>query len=111
MQQLAHLMCGDEVVIPATLRIKPPVKTREGYRITEHVKQGLLVSVHTGDVPQYCELSSKVNLFQGSLRTELLTTDYQKVMNLSYRAAERTQNETKLCALYCLRNIFVIGDS
>ena len=39
-------MCGDEVVIPATLRIKPPVKTREGYRITEHVKQGLLVSTH-----------------------------------------------------------------
>ena len=31
------MMCGNEEVIPATLRIKPPIKTREGYRITELV--------------------------------------------------------------------------
>ena len=41
------------------------------------------------------ELSSKVNLLQGRLGTELSMADNQKVMNLSYRAAERTHNETK----------------
>ena len=40
-------------------------------------------------------MSSKVNSFQGRLGTELSMADYQKVMSLSYRAAERTHNKTQ----------------
>ena len=51
------------------------------------------------------KLSSKVNSFQGRLGTELSTADYQKVMNLSYRAAERTHNETKLTQILKLERL------
>ena len=82
-------------MISASLRIKPPVKTMEGYRITERTSRAFLSACILETYLRKRELSSKVNLFQGRLGTELSTADYQKVMNLSYRAAERTHNETK----------------
>ena len=90
-----NMRCRDEGVIPASLRIKPPVKTREGYRIAEHASRAFLSASIRETYLQKRVLSSKVYSLQGGLGTELSTADYQKVMNLSYRAAERTLNETK----------------
>ena len=90
MQQPSHLQ--HEM---ASLRIKPPAKTREGYRIAERMSRDFLSARIRETYLRKRELSSKVNSLQGGLGTELLTADYQEVMNLSYRAAERTHNETK----------------
>ena len=47
---------------PASLRIKPPVKTREGYRIAERVSRAFLpVHLHETYLRKH-ELSSKVNM-------------------------------------------------
>ena len=67
----------------------------EGYRIAERASRAFLSARIRETYLRKRELSSTVNSFQGRLGTELSTADYQKVMNLSYRAAERTHNETK----------------
>ena len=90
-----NMRCRDEGVIPASLRIKPPVKTRQGYRIAECASRAFLSARIRETYLRKHELTSKVNMLQGGLGTELSTADYQKVMNFSYRAAERTHNETK----------------
>ena len=97
MQQPSHLQyeVRDEGVKPASLRIKPPVRTREGYRIVERANRAFLSAHICETYHRKRELSSKVNSLQGRLGTELSMADYQKVMSLSYRAAERTHNETK----------------
>ena len=78
------MRCRDEGVIPVSLRIKPPVKTRKGYRIAECASRAFLSARIHETYLQKRELSSKVNSFQGRLGTELSMADYQKVMNLSY---------------------------
>ena len=80
---------------PASLRIKPPVRTREGYRIAERASRAFLSARIRETYRRKRELNLKVNSLQGRLGTELSTADYQRVMSLSYRAAERTHNETK----------------
>ena len=37
-----NMRCRDEGVIPSSLKIKPPVKTREGYRIAEWAGRAFL---------------------------------------------------------------------
>ena len=80
---------------PVSLSIKPPVKTREGYKIAERASKVFLSASICETYLRKRELSSKVNSFQGRLGTELSTDDYQKVMNFSYRAPKRTHNKTK----------------
>ena len=71
-------------MIPVSLRIKPPVKTREGYRIAECTSRAFLSACICETYLRKRELSSKVNSFQGKLGTELSMADYQKVMSLSH---------------------------
>ena len=78
------MRCRDEGVIPASLRIKPPVKKREGYRIAERASRAFLSARIRETYLRKRELSSKVNSFQGKLGTELSMADYQKVMSLSH---------------------------
>ena len=83
-RHIFNMRCRDDGVIPASLRIKPPVKTMKGYRIVERASRAFLSACIRETYLRKRELSSKVNLFQGRLGTELSTADYQKVMNLSY---------------------------
>ena len=39
-RHIFKMRCRDEGVIPASVRIKPPMKTREGYRIAERASRG-----------------------------------------------------------------------
>ena len=68
----------------ASLRIKLPVRTREGYRIAERASRAFLSARIRETYRRKRELNLKVNSIQGRLGTELSTADYQKVMSLSY---------------------------
>ena len=61
------MRCQDERVLPASQRIKPPVKTRERYRITECASRAFLSACIRETYLRKCELSSKINLFQEGL--------------------------------------------
>ena len=77
------------------LWIKPPVRTREGgYRIAEHASRAFLPPCIRKTYLKKQEFSSRIDSLQGRLGTKLSMADYQKVMSLSYRAAEKT-HETK----------------
>ena len=90
------MRCRDEGVIPSSLRIKPPVKTREGYRIAEQAGRAFLSARIRKTYQSRCELSSKIRTLQSQLQAELLMEDYQKVTRLSYAAAEDTHAKAKL---------------
>ena len=92
-------------MVPASLKIKPPVRTREGYRIAERASRAFLSARICEMYLRKCELSLKVNCLQGRLGTELSMADYRKVMGLSYRAAEKTHNKTKQTQMLKLETI------
>ena len=55
-----NMRCCDEGVIPTSLKIKPQVKTRKGYRIAECAGR-VFLSAHIRETYRgKCELSSKV---------------------------------------------------
>ena len=54
------------------------------YRIAERTSRAFQSVLIRETFLRKSELSSKVNWFQGRLRSELSTADYQKAMNLSY---------------------------
>ncbi len=82
-----NVRCRDEGVISSSLKIKPPVKTREGYRIAERASRAFL----SARIRETYRLA-----LQSQLQSELLAEDYQKVTRLSYAAAENTHAKTKL---------------
>ena len=90
------MKCRDEGVFPASFRIKPPVKTREGYRIAEQASRAFLsVRIHK-TYRSKRDLSSKIRTLQSQLQCKLQADDYQKVIQLSYSAAESTHAKAKL---------------
>ena len=91
-----NMRCHDEVLIPSSLKIKPPVKTKEWYKIAERAGRAFLSARIRETYRSRCELSSKVLTLQSQLQSELLAEDYQKVTRLSYAAAENTHDKTKL---------------
>lgn len=89
------MRCRDEGVIPSSLKIKPPVKTREGYRIAARASRSFLLARVRETYRRRCELDTSIHAFQTRLETELCTEDYQKVMKLSYGSAEKTHAKAK----------------
>ena len=85
-----NMRCRDEGVIPPSLRIRPPVKTSEGYRIAEWVSRAFLSARTRETYWSKCELNTKVLTLQTRLRSELSAEDCEKVTELSYAAAEKT---------------------
>ena len=91
-----NMRCRDEGVILMSLQIKPPMKTREGYRITEQAGRAFLSARICKTYRSRCELSSKIRTLQSWLQSKVLMEDYQKVTTLSYAKTENTHTKTKL---------------
>ena len=83
-------------VIPSSLRIQPPVRTREGYKIAERAGKAFLSARIREMYQKGRELSARIRSLQATLETVLLPEDYQRVTSLSYAAAEKTHASAKL---------------
>ena len=97
MQQQPHLnmRCRDEDVIPTSLRIKPKVRTREGYAIAERASKAFL---WTRVYQTFCRKQSLVKQIvklEALLEKDLLTEDYSKVTKLSHNSAKKTFVKSK----------------
>ena len=90
------MRCRDKGVLPTSLRIRPPVKTREGYRIAEQASRASLSARIRETHRSKRDLSSKIRTLQSQLQSKLEVDDYQKVIRLSYAAAESTHAKAKL---------------
>ena len=79
-------------IIPASVRIKPPVRTREGYKIAERASRAFLwARIFRESYRQKWEL--KLGRIMARLEDEPDTVDYTKVAMLSQAAAEKTDEE------------------
>ena len=87
------MRCCDEGVFPTRLRMKPLVKTREGYRLAEQASRAFLSARICETYRSKCDLSSKIRTIQSQPHSKLQVDDYQKVIQLSYAAAESTHTE------------------
>ena len=83
-----NIWCRDEGMIPASLRIKPLVRTKEGYAIAEHTSQAFLWARIHQTFRRKQILVKKVTKLQASLERDLGMEDYLKVTGLSYNSAE-----------------------
>lgn len=90
-----NMRCRSEGVLLWSLRIRPPVKTREGYRITEQAGKAFLSMCIREMYQGKHELSQKIFSLQVSLQSELFAEDYLKVIRLGYTAAERTHSKAE----------------
>ena len=90
-----NLRCRDEGAIPASLRIKPPVRTREGYKIAERASRAFLRARVRESYRKKREHLLKLGRITAKLEEELDTVDYTKVARLSRAAAEKTHAECK----------------
>ena len=89
----------DGGVVPASLKIKPLVRTKEDYRVAERASRALL-RAHIHEIYRrkralIGETHVHVDSFQTSLEDELDGDYYRKVTDLSYAAAEKTHATCK----------------
>ena len=91
-----NLRCRDEGVIPSSLKIVPPVRTAEGYRIAERASRAFLKARVHETYRSRRELASKVSGLRVALQHRLPPEDFRKVSLLSAAAAEKTHAKTKL---------------
>ena len=90
-----NMRCRDEGVIPASLRIKPMVRTREGYGIAERASRAFLrARIHETYIKK-ATLTSEIGSIEARLESKLDKDDYRKVARLSHAAAEKTHAASK----------------
>ena len=73
-----NMRCRDEGVIPASLRIKPMVRTREGYAIVERASRTFLRARVHQTFRRKQTLIQRIAKLQASLERNLGTKDYLK---------------------------------
>ena len=61
------MRCRDEGVLPTSLRIRPPVKTREGYRIAEQAGKAFLSARMYAKQRMYPILSNQTDIYYSSV--------------------------------------------
>ena len=83
-------------MIPTSLKIKPPVTMREGYKIAKRASRSFLSACIRETYKKKCELDNRISTVPVRMEIELSTHDYQKVMQLSHTAADKTNAKTKL---------------
>ena len=88
------MRCRDEDVIPTSLRIKPKVRTREGYAIVEHASKAFLRAPIHQTFRRKQSLIKQITKFETSLKRDL-TKDYFMVTKLSHNLAEKTFVKSK----------------
>ena len=77
-------------MMPTSLKIKPTVKTREDYMITERANRAFLSSPVHKTYQEKCRLNTKIHALQAGMETELSRADYGKVTTVSQGTTERT---------------------
>ena len=82
-------------MIPASLKITSPVRTREGYKIAERASRAFLRARVRESYRKKQEHLLKLGRIATKLEEELDTVDYAKVARLSYAAVEKTHAECK----------------
>ena len=90
-----NMRCRDKGVISASLRIKPLVRTREGYRMAEHASRAFLRARVHETYCRKCQLAEEVQRLRSRLERDLENGDYQKVSRLSLATADKTYTRTK----------------
>ena len=89
------MRCRDEGVIPSSLRIKPPVRTREGYQIAAKASKAFL----SARIRQSYKEKSRLNEMCDSISTKLQKTmeeeDFRKVETLCKKASDKTHARTR----------------
>ena len=89
-----NMRCRDEDVIPTSLRIKPKVRTREGYAIAERASKAFLRARVHQTFHRKQSLTKQITKLEASLE-DLLTEDYSKVTRLSHNSAEKAFVKSK----------------
>ena len=69
---------------------------REGYKIAKRASRSFLSACISETYKNKCELDNRISTLPVRMGIELSTHDYQKVMQLSHAAAEKTNAKTKL---------------
>ena len=70
------MRCRDNRVISTRLKIKPLMKTREGYRIVKQAGRTFLSAQFHETHRKKCALEHRISSLQSRMEIELSTTDY-----------------------------------
>ena len=89
------LRCRDEGIIPASLRVRTPVRTREGYRIAERASRAFLSARIQQSHSNKVSLEKKSAELETSLRHSLSVEDHHLIDELCIQSAEREFCRTK----------------
>ena len=84
------LRCRDEKVIPISLRIRPPLKTKRALEIAEKASRAFLNEHIKETRRKRNEVTSRITTTQQRLAGELVMADFERVSRLCKEAAERT---------------------
>lgn len=86
------LRCRDEGVIPVSLRIKPPVKTKRRYEIGE---RAFLLENIQEVLRKKCETIARIDSTRRALESNQTTEDFQRIDKMCREAAEKTFDRTR----------------
>ena len=89
------MQCRDEGVIPASLRIKPMVRIREGYAIMQRASRAFLWAHIHQTFRRKQMLVQQIAKLQAPLERNLGMEDYLKVTRLSHDSAGKTHVKSK----------------
>ena len=97
--------------MPASLRVKPLVRSREGHRIAERASRAFLNARVRQSYKRKQELGTRSREMREELSTTLAGEDLDKVVGLCGEAAEKTFQRTKEIHLRKLGSLLERGKS
>ena len=99
------MRCRDEGIIPPSLRIEPPIRTRNAFRIAEKASCAFVAERVCQTFWKRCELENKITRTKSKLENTLSSEDFQKVDRLCRGAADKTFAKTKQIHLQKLEKL------
>ena len=99
------LRCRDEGIIPTSLRITSPVKTKQGFRIAARASRAFLLKRIHETQRKRCEISARIDEAHSRMAEKMSENDLDRVTALCKGAAEKTFAKTRQIHLKKLQKL------